>query len=276
MKKYHVYHGTVTGKDDIFLESFIVTGAVSGKTINPNQQSGGFYACVGSVGEAYLFSQTRSQMEDQDEYTLRCGRGMVVEFETELNAKDWNFDHEDAVDSARVIRQFKDTLPLLTFGIAGSSLKDTPTETPFSIKKKDDDTIVIDYEDLRGEKRSCDMVFRGDGGFDCSEPVPTFFLEQIHKTLEKEFPERYLQVKQKAIDDMAEAGHGGCLKYIGSQPLRVNKIYLRPEDSPIIEDNMDRKDPLKRWEVVYENKTSLQDLSGGPKPASIRQSAAIR
>ena len=198
MTKCHVYHGTVAGKDDIFLESFIVTGALSGKTERPQHQEGGFYVSLEQSGLAYAFSHTMEQADAEERYglgTMRYGRGIIVECEVELDAEHWNFDHEWQDASMRVIKKFRDELPSLTFHAKGSALKNIPTQKPFFIEAGEDDgKNILCYKDISGKDRNVLMVF---GDFCHLEIYPsTFFLEQIHLTLKENF-QKCICVKSK-------------------------------------------------------------------------------
>lgn len=269
MKKIRAYHGTVTGKDDIFLENFIVTGAVSGKTTQLMGQRSGFYVIVGDQETAVGFADTRDQEESSRDPMYRddplnFGRGMVVELEVELNAKDWDIDHEMSQESLRVIKEFRQELPSLTFNTSPFQSYGSMIKTPFQVSdyKNGSGFVVIGDEIPRFSR----LPVLYEGGYS-----DTLILDRIHKVLEETFPERYLQVKQRVLDEV-EIAH---LKYIGHRPLPVEKIYLRPLEYPshaplwLIEERRPCADWLAQWEVAYE-----RTAPGAPQQQARLRSAA--
>jgi hypothetical protein len=250
-----VYHGTVTGKDDLFLESFIITGAVSNSSVYTPEQDGGFYV---SLNPALL----QKYGYGHEGFGFEPGRGILVEADVPLDAKCWDFDHEmgygasmllvivmkdflpkmelDSEDG-KLIKQFIDGLEK---GREGAHSFNVHYKFPFGLL----DEISFNYP--RPEEK--DM--KGYGA------QSTYLMQKIHDLLKENFPREYTQAKQEIFEEMARE-KTGVLKYIGKDALKVSRIYMEPQDSWAAR-------ALKNWEIIYQ--------AGGTKlAASVQQARQI-
>ena len=263
------YHGTVTGKDDLFLESFIITGAVRSEnteSIKGQGQNPGLFVSL-NPGWAQMFGQSQGQL----------GRGMVVEFNEEINSQNWDFDHEMSGGySLALIQNLKHLLPILA-----------------SDEKAGDDKNMLKafFSAIETEKNSFDIVYNNhptepfsnhiwinlpEKKSALASPKEAYFLEKIHYKLRERFPKEYERKKQALLDEMVKKEYG-LLKYIGSSPLKASKIYLKPEitaEMPYEEAIHKLKAPIEEWEVAYEAKSS--HALRRERPALKKQPATIR
>lgn len=260
MTSAKVYHGTITGKDDIFLEKFVITGACFDAAKDTSLgQGGGFYISL-DPSTAKLFSHTTAPEDavrrGHAQDPLRHGRGMIVEIDAQLNAREWDFDHEMSFGlSLALLNRMKPLLPRLKFPemfhnddifpmtdsyvtINGIEVKENGWELQYTHEASEQQKKMT-FSDAAA-KHAMDFNAVTDG----RSHAARFFADKIHQALADQFPDEYYPAKQQALDDAA-AGGVGYLKYTGSAPLPVGKIYLRPIGAPIRDDTPG----LGHWEV---------------------------
>ena len=262
MGKVTIYHGTVTGKDDVFLESFIVCGGAKGniQSRDYSDQSPGFYVDVGFISWANTFSDHRAPEEAarREETDLRSGRGMIVVLQAELDARNWEFDHEsDVRHSMAVLRGCKHLLGALDFGEEGAAeaFGLDATKRGFSVSYAPPDG---------GRPRSVKVNWASKEPF-----LFTYPLSKIHGALASQFPGEYFEAKEKVLRDVEK--EGGTLKYTSNAPIRVDKIYLRPLDESGMEDTIDDNTLREKWTLACDAASTA-----GRAPARNRQSDKTR
>jgi len=295
MGKRRLYHGTVTGKEDIFLESFIVTGAVSKApmhSLDPWDQEPGFYACLDQPGAALEFSHTLDREEaieallnaaqtaeekDAAKNTLRYGRGMIVEFEAEVDAENWDFDHEVSnIYSIALISKFKDRLsslsfPTLKIGAEGYSLPKFYKNLSIEMDAEGEVCWATwENENKKQEKLKMPHWHHCEGN-----RLEAFLLEKVHRALKEKFLDEYQAAKQEVLDEMAD---GDAIKYVGTKALQVKKIYLCPAgfdpESKLqilyFEKHRfyTRANALAGWEIVYDRTKEEAEKTPNSKPKS--------
>jgi hypothetical protein len=253
-----LYHGTVTGKDDLFLESFIITGAMSSKSRDAWDQGPGFYVSMQpEVPQYRAITLPENNAKDQWEAwpKVHWGRGMIVALEAKIDAKNWDIDHEVSGGySMTLIERMRDLLKPAAENAEGD-IK-TILETFYeATDKKQDFKVYVGIPALAFlDNRKTTIVYpqkREDEG----TRGATYFMQVVHNALKENFPEAYQKEKQKVLDEMV-VNKNGHFKYIGTAPLKISKIYLRPPETilPV---------PLEKWEVAYDAMPAIN----GPKPA---------
>ncbi len=247
-----VYHGTVTGKDDLYLESFIITGAVSNRSIFTPGQDGGFFVSLNpDLLQRFGYGH--------EGFGFESGHGILVEADVPLDAKSWDFDHEMGYGaSMQLVIAMKDFLPKMKLdsedgklvkqfidglekGRKGADGFNVHYKFPFGLL----DEISFTYP--RPEEKD----IKGYG------EQSTYLMQKIHDLLKENFPQEYAATKQELFDEMARE-KTGVLKYVGKDALKVSRIYLEPPDSWAAK-------TLKNWEIIYK--------AGGTKLAASAQQA---
>lgn len=262
-KTHKFYHGTVTGKDDIYLESFIVTGAVSGKSRDPWDQKAGVYVCP-DVRWPAIYARDRESPEIDWQGNviapLRTGRGMIVEIQASLDSKNWQIDHEMSwEDSIAVIDQMRDCLPSLPLTNIYDGLKTHPSAAIEKVRltsvQMSGKGLEIAY--VRGvpaEETQEKILIRSPGSH-AGTRFEAYFLDKVHDLLAQTEPHRYAEENLNIMADMA-ANARGMLKYVGNQPLSVNAVYLRPQPMSEMNKKYEGSPPLNVWEKVFDFKNS--------------------
>ncbi|MFH1159011.1 MAG: hypothetical protein V1721_09085 [Pseudomonadota bacterium] len=275
-----LYHGTQTGKDALFLEGFIVAGAHSGKSLDTGGQDQGFYVSLDpQVARAFAGTRTEEEARARSKYAAekpvcQFGRGLMVQINTKVDSKNWDIDHEMSPGySMALIENMRDFLPLAAKRQKSDDKKllkafhsavdkkpdffsvvyaDFPTAAFFKYPRK---KIAILYPETKRPS------------FLEGNRISGYFLQIVHHILRDSFPEEYQREKQRVLDEMVGVGTGQ-LKYIGSDPLKISRMYLKPElfDPRHIE-------TLADWEVVYNaTATSVNKKTGSSltkKPHSL-------
>ena len=294
------YHGTVTGKDDLFLESFIITGAISSKTIDPWDQRPGFYVSLHPkwaeiFGNTHDIEGAKERMDpewngDQNQL-VGFGRGLVVEFDMEVDMKNFDFDHEWGGGwSMSLIEGMREFLPLAAQHEKGEAKEileqfyngmvagqgfTVSLVGPLSMQEKkhikdilkrlhageavsgfhQDDIGKLEselaHENEPREKKYLVKHFPTPGsmGFRSS----AYIQQIIHDILKEKFPEEYQQEKQRVFARMLKSDGDGdvIFKYVGIEPLKISRAYLRADNSKPYPEGLDK------WEVAYDAATEL-------------------
>lgn len=236
MTRARIFHQTMMDGNDLLLESFIVTGAMSGKTRVPEgcvDQAAGFYAYVsleGAAGTGFLHGI------DSD-YPFAA----VVELHADVTAREWDIDHEMSwTHSQDLLREMKDFFPLLE----NEELKRhhwTRGMLDALAAGRDDFNVPKDvWPGAAGNAPRDDTPY----GSVVATRAGAFLLEQLHFLLNEKFPDDYAPKKQAVLDKLV-ACDGPPIKYIGAAPLRISRVYgMRIEEA--------RKVPGEQWPVVHD------------------------
>ncbi|TAL27259.1 MAG: hypothetical protein EPN97_17940 [Alphaproteobacteria bacterium] len=267
-KQFRLYHGTVTGKDDVFLERFMVTGAISGKNRDAWDQQPGVYMCPG-VGWAFMFAndQEKPDSERDDGITpLRVGRGMLVEIRTALDGENWQIDHEMSQrDSMKVLKSMRDMLPSLPTGQEYEHTGWIPTRIRLTALRDCGDGLEIDYHVSRtGLDRTIKLPWDAR---DLGDRDNAFFIDKLHEILKTTALQRYAEENLKILTDMAE-NNRGCIKYVSREPLPVDRLLLRPAMTPEINDKYNGEAPLEMWETVHQRGEAPVKTASKSSPAT--------
>jgi len=252
---YTFYHGSVTGRDNVIMRSFIHNGFVSRFTQSAWDQEAGLYVAAGKPQAAIGFARSRAEDDFSDPDDNKFGRGMLVELKAPLDGKNWRIDHEmSTAQSMQVIEQMKDYLPHLpreqsftvqtdfdeyTYLIKDVAFSDKGLAIDFSINGREPERVVIGMD--RDATR-----------------VETCLLDKIHFMLHKYGSEqKYEEVNFSVLKSMADQ-HTGSMKYVGTSPLTVSRILLRPENGGI--SSFYEEAPLSTWEVAHAQDFDTGDL----------------
>lgn len=164
---------------------------------------------------------------------------------------DWGIDHEMSYGySMTLLRKLEDAILNTEFetGVSNNKLSAFRDNRVFTLKKCESG-YEVEYKGGCFSPKGTVLEFKDE--YDLGSREEAFLLDKVHRVLAVAFPEKYRQEKQAVIARMFKNEYG-VLKYVGASALKVDKIYLRPLDSPVFEDNVDPDNLLGRWEVAYE------------------------
>ena len=304
-----LYHGTSSGPADENLADFLENGVATDRTADPWDQRAGFYLSA-TTGWAQMFARDRypttsslsgrgydpvtledylqdiqernvfeTQGVDQAEYYAKLGtttqgqileRGAVLEFDVELDAVNWDFDHEMSYGySMKLLHQMRDQIAALTAespndqalreemlkGFDGAGI--TPTFN-----------FDIDQDYLAGQMREGFFVMNPEAplGLLPSDkatahhfkwPAPeselgdrrtAHLLERLHDMLAEQFPEEYQAAKLSMLEEMV-AKNCSSIKYVGEEPLFPAQINVRNAKTPVMPIEADQ--PFEGWDVMH-------------------------
>lgn len=315
-----IYHGAKAGWQNAVLGDLIENGASSAAGSNMWDQRDGLFVSI-HPGVAKLFGGNRHEidyaeaieffertpkelLEENDPEKIRlmkCGWGMVAEFDVTLDAVNWDFDHEMGYGAnMKLLHQLRDYLPHLA----------TPTPEYQAL-------LEDMHRGLCGKipTEEYDRFFEGQppelhpeiefafqeiekGGFILNRPLPDYpyaptkpmliafpwpvpidrvahrtnscLLDKIHGWLSEQFPHEYTEAKQSIFAEMEAEGRG-IFKYVGEEPLRPSKIYMRTENTP--PSLAGSEQPFEGWDVAYE---SFVSKTKKPEPNSPTQSPSAK
>lgn len=205
-KKYKFSHGTRTGKDDIFLEKFIITGAVGTNWGHMNQVLGFHVTTNIELAKHYAGKQPSPD-----------GSPMLIEIEAEIDGINWRLDNIQSKGSLMILRNMKDLFPTL--------FADRKSTGPYHFSPKVDvyfqdvhetpEGISISYcksndPDIRRTEQSWDRLMHPQ------------LIDALLDILQKAAPERFAAENLKAMTVRGEY----ALRYLGKEPLKVDRISI--------------------------------------------------
>jgi len=261
---YTFYHGSVTGRDNVIMRSFIHNGFVSRFTQSAWDQEAGLYVAAGKPDAAIGFARNREEDDFADPEDNKFGRGMIVELKAPLDGKNWRIDHEMSTpQSMQVIARMKDYLPHV------------PKEHSFMVETAFDKKNYL-IKDVDFSDKGLAIDFSIDGcnqervviGMDQhATRVETCLLDKIHLMLHQYgSAEKYEEANFSVLKSMAEE-RTGSMKYIGTSPLTVSRILLRPENGSA--SSFYKTTDISAWEVVHAQGGEKESLAH-PNPSVIK------
>lgn len=251
-KKYRLYHGTATGKDDIFLESFIVTGAVSGAGPGPWDQNAGFYTSPSPEWPMHFAKDREPGSSNRNPVVadMRIGRGIIVAIDTAIDGQKWEIDHEMSQDdSLALLRKFSSHFPHIAGGHTYFFDAWAPSDIRIDAVRDSGNALLVDYFVERTRVQTqIEIPWKAEAAL--GERDAAFFIDKAHKLVKEIDPGKYASENAQHIGKMLDARRG-TLKYVASEPLQVTSIQLRPAAGSKLDKEYSGNPPLETWEMIY-------------------------